>query len=203
MAEKQKPSAVFLTVPHAECTFSGTQSDDGNTDSHWCDLSAKSAAVAIANALTKRELVVVSFVSDTHRRICDLNRTRCRDQGFRPQLTEATRRRRPLVLLDVHSFPRDHNSELDFYILVDYLPNFHDESVVASRLARSLVTFLKSHTNMRVEVLSGVNNDIVDTSMTAGIPALLLEFSEALGDKETGTIADAVADWMVVHMKKL
>lgn len=181
---------IIVTAPHAKCTELVQ-----TADKHWCDVSAGPAATRLASNLVARDFEVILFISNTPRQKCDLNRSRCRNEGFRPKLRAALLESDPIVLLDVHSFPKSHR-DLDFYVIVDPSPRIPFLSMQTEDMARAMLSFVVDRLPVSVSLFKGRNNDIIDSAINVGVPALLLEFNESLSANVTGALSDVISDWV-------
>jgi hypothetical protein len=178
---------IVLTVPHAVAPLWPGVRDD---DHHESDVLAERASIALEAALQRTQIPTRRFVAQVPRIVCDLNRNWCRQEGFRPAVTELLgRRKQKMLLLDIHSFPAFHMA-LDFYII--YEPA---SSTRSKRLAASLCAAIQRDTESSCHMFPGDGNDIIAEADSLGVPALLLEFNETLSNEQLEAITAAIASW--------
>jgi len=187
---------ILVTVPHATCPPGGPGPD------HLCDIAAPAAARQLAAAVRARGAVVELFLGDIPRgcrlqhrgcRVCDLNRMRCADTPWRRAVRATLARAR--WLLDVHSSPGDARSfgGRGFVILLNA-----ENRPLAGATARRVIAAVR-RLGIGAALLRGRSPDgrpgnaIIAEAAIAGVPAMLLEFSERLGAAERQQIAEIVA----------
>jgi hypothetical protein len=170
---KQRMSVV-ITVPHAVCDERKPRSR------HTCDFAAPAAAEALRRELGSIATVVPASIN---RERVDMNRPAGRDLPER----RAAFAMRPDFVLDVHSF--DDGAPLYAgcdIVLMDIEPLQPSTLALLAELRRAI--------GKRAGFAYGSHaNDILEEMRSAGVPAVLVEFSET-ADVESAarTVAEAV-----------
>ncbi len=172
---------ILLTVPHANCPANAPEA------SHLCDSLSNGAAECIyeEKLLGNKVRVLKPFIPvDTPRTICDLNRKNARENPYRKGLLDFVKSntKEILFVLDVHSYPDDHEPWKDYLLVV------LDDSVEGRErpeiYSEEFVRFMNS-TGTRTLLARGKNNDIHEQMRENGKKSFLLEFNEALtADRE-------------------
>jgi len=207
-------ATVLLTVPHARCP--------PHPLDHECDFAALAAAHALADAFERaarsrragafrlRPALVVPGPTE-YRRVCDLNRRRCRDTTpYRRRLTADMSRPDVALLIDVHSFPPNTDRVFDDADVVILDDTAHAAwSGYAVALLRMLAAAHDgggggggtSAFPVRVRLVKGAHNDIEEEARGVfGLPAILIEFNERLfaddaRPRMVRMLADRVVRW--------
>jgi len=191
---------VIITVPHNICkdgtnlfdlTFKESLEKKKNLV-HECDFMASQAAKLIAKFVGKENTeIFFATVSRKECQKCDLNRKN-RKLGFRPKLRKYVFEKiftERLFVLDVHSYPPTYKKtrDLDCYLLDDDYP-FKKYSI-------KFVEFMKK-SGVKIKILRGKNNDIMDEMREFGIPCFLIEVNERLNKKELTEICELISKWL-------
>ncbi len=173
---------VFLTVPHAKCPSGGLDRF------HFCDKLAPEAALCIheesPSILNSKVKVLRPFFADTPRTVCDLNRRYCdmdkREVDARNHLYRRGIRdfvigysRNVQFVLDVHSYPPDHEPWMDYTLVV------LDDGFSAASYSVDLAKFMND-AGVRTLLQRGRDNDIHVEMRELGKKSVLLEFNETL-----------------------
>lgn len=173
---------VLLSVPHALCR------NIEDKQKHFCDVVSERSARKLFDLLTSRGHKVMLRVGDINRIETDLNRPEARETTFRKKITEDLKRAD--FLLDVHSFPQEHLSWNCDLVLLKWNKDGQDNRTMVADLLGTL-----AHKDLDVATSPAEKvDDIVATSLSAGTPALLVEFSEKAFEKRQREILEKFAD---------
>jgi hypothetical protein len=182
-----RSGTVLLTVPHATCPPRSDTDAWWRTGNHACDFGAPPAAVSLEAALVKCGRKVEVLSSPVARTTTDMNRSWSRDSEWRKHL--AARMRNPPIdcLIDVHSFPPEHEPFGGSDIMVmSYAPE--------APWQPELVRYMRDHTASKIGYIVQENaNDIIRDAHSHGVPAVLIEFSEGLTPAQLAAVTRAIA----------
>jgi succinylglutamate desuccinylase len=183
-----------ITVPHFVCP----KTIQGVKKKHPCDSAAETGALLLEKYFGKKKIVTKVFLGDIERKKCDLNRAeesqRLCSSTFRSRVTNYVKSSKVFVF-DVHSYPTNKkwSNRLDFYLLDETPPPFCEYS-------RSCVKYMQSK-KVSCTVLQGkpTVNDIMFQMRKLGKPCFLVEFNEALLQKEKRFeyVCKTMVDWFV------
>lgn len=181
---------VVITVPHATCSPITAQ------NRHPCDIAAPRAANALAQHFARRGLRTAVLRAEVPRATEDQNRSESRNSLFRREVD--AKLERASLLLDVHSFPSDGSfgEGLEFVLLTTSLPTsnvFALESIVNG--AQIVAELQKSGVSAK-QLQGSPVNDLINTTISKGRLAFLLEFNESLSDERLEKIVAIVATKM-------
>jgi len=175
---------VVLAVPHGYCPPATVR---------ICDRVAERSARALSGALSWLGVDAHVHVLSTLRADVDMNRWEARGTLYRLKLLVDMKA--AALLLDVHSFPPERPDRGELYVL--YLVGGTQE-----RLAVDFQEYMLRTIGLTVPIvrgkastLLGGGNDILTVARTIGLPALLLEFREDLGDGRLAELAAPIARW--------
>lgn len=197
---------VVITVPHGACA---AVKPWNNNEDHLCDSGAERAARCIRNLINRQKAGVRAILylnKDLPRRLCDLNRSRCRNTAYRRGLRKLVQNNSNIdFVLDIHSFPGGENAwnlgdrHPDPELLI--LDDDYGRNLQISKLPDYVIKFLKTMRSKGIytAVLPGIMNDIQNTMRhQEGIKSILLEVRENLSAKRLeNLICPAVAKWLI------
>lgn len=176
----------IVTVPHAACPPRWVPHEGG----HPCDLFAENAGRQLQKSLTANGHDARLFVADVPRTAVDMNRSASAGTPWRQRIDVAMAERAPeppSYLLDAHSFPRasDWGTSSDFVIMgFERIEGWH--RALGMRVAESA--------RVRLGYAVGSSaNDLMASATARGVPCVLLEFCEDLGETTLKEICDSVA----------
>jgi hypothetical protein len=159
---------TVITVPHAKCILLIRD----------CDRIAEKAAKYLHKAINGN-----IFISNVWRKTLDLNRAKSYNSKWRKKVRKHLNPNN--VLIDVHSFPIEHSSELMYGITLE--ENF------LSRGIRS----------RGYNVVKGdKTNDIIFEAYNKNVPAILLEFNESLTDDQLKRVVEDIKPLFLFREKK-
>jgi DNA-binding LacI/PurR family transcriptional regulator len=173
---------IILSVPHAHCR------SESDKILHFCDVVAGDAARELQKRLTDAGHEVMLHIGDINREEMDLNRSVSRNTEFRKKL-EADFSKADF-LLDVHSTFRSRITWEEDLVILKWKTNEADNRKYTYDLLKKLVDQDLS----AAIVYARAEDDIVDQATHAGLPAVLVEFSEL-------TFADD-ANWLMEQFVK-
>ena len=169
--------AILLSAPHAGCFFHPERRD--------CDLLAEKAANYLHFLIPESEL----HVGYSDRAALDLNRDQSLDDPFRIDLRQAADQLKPVISLDIHSFPSSEFGNADIAILDEH---------PGTDYTRNLYEFLHSQLDLyQIAYFSGSGNSIMIEMRAKGIPSILIEFNEDLPEDKLTTINFAIVEWLI------
>jgi hypothetical protein len=162
---------------------------------------AEEAARSLAGTLEKDNPgdQVILYVGNVYRETGDLNRRATRSTSFRQSIRHHLRNGTSL-LLDIHSFPSDSSWAQEAVAVTD--GSIHDELVILDNKPGEtawvieLFRFLKGQGIRVLYRMGSLANDIVREARDHGVPAVLLEFHEALSSTRIEAIGRRIA-WFV------
>ena len=185
---------ILLTVPHAAC-----RSEDDKIK-HTCDIVAERCARKLFDLLTDKGHRVALRIAGVNRMEVDYNRPESRGTEWRKNLEKDYAKAD--LLIDCHSYPQQFHWPLDLVIL-----KWLDEHGGDNReFAYGLLSLAIQKDINGAVAYSQKQNDIVCSSLEAGLPAVLVEFSEvavaAKADKVVERFAEAVDEFAKQFEKK-
>jgi hypothetical protein len=177
--------SIVLTVPHAKCSLGPEYGH------HYCDTHATRGAQALKKAIEGIGLDVKTFVAETPRKDCDMNRAESRNHSWRLKIDQTLDRGDVKYLLDVHSFPPTTTYNWNKYAIV--FMTLGDAKKWHIKLIMDVNRDLKSADLHAGWVKGSQENDIMFCASLKGVRNVLLEFSECLTDDQITTIASTIA----------
>lgn len=157
---------IILSAPHAHCR------SESDKILHFCDVVAGDAARALQKRLTDAGHEVMLHIGDINREEMDLNRSVSRNTEFRKKL-EADFSKAD-ALLDIHSSPRNRITWNEDLVILKWKTQEADNRKYTYALLKQLVG-----QDLDVSIAyARAEDDIVDQATHAGLPAVLVEFSE-------------------------
>ncbi len=178
---------VLLTVPH------GTGCTEYQYNSHPCDSDAELMARDLQAAIKAQGLDYSSIlVSETPRSRVDMNRIVGRDTSYRRHLSSLIKDKlqgHSVWVIDVHSYPPEHHWDsrnLDFYVL----------DTQSSGQTTSYVSALESLMGGDIGVISGGENDIMNTSRELGARSFLIETKEGIHPGYRRDVANRIVQFI-------
>lgn len=203
------PDTVLITAPHAHC--------DKSTLIRTCDRLAKNMAQALAKSLETARIPTKSFLAQTLRSECDLNRDRCLLTPYRQVLRKyiVENLNKIAILADIHSFPPDEPDWRGNHLVIldqvsDLVNNLLNPSDRFSWYAISLYRHCVS-SGWSVLLVQGAQNSIVAEMQsweqkikriaTPSLPTFLLEFNEGLSDRDQSGLTNTISEWIVYYVK--
>lgn len=177
-------NSIIITVPHACCL--------NETDKH-CNRKAKSHALDLFDFFRNNRPVDVKetrfyvhkksgdihlLISRTHKLDCNLNSAKCaaRKPAFLKKLQEIIdfTRESKTIVLDVHSFPKNHGYDrnLDNQMVILY-PQGHRKQACFFK------EILKDYNNYNVAILKASENNYIVSKYSSNSPmSLILEYPD-------------------------
>jgi len=157
---------IILSAPHALCR------SESDKILHFCDVVAGDVARDLQKRLTDTGHKVMLHIGDINREEMDLNRSVSRNTEFRKKL-EADFSKAD-CLLDVHSSPRNRITWNEDLVILKWKTKEADNRKYTNDLLKKLVD-----QDLDVSITyAQAEDDIVDQATHAGLPAMLVEFSE-------------------------
>lgn len=180
---------------------------------HSCDTFAKRAALAIdreiKSSTTAMDYQVIIMEGNLNRITeCDLNRKKCRKTPYRialeAKMSEFSNNNRPddLLVLDVHSFPPDHDwlitKQVPGIFIAKEVPWSGDVAILLDKdveepiisgtgdrnfasFGKTLISTFSRDKTLDVRLIPGQHNDIMDRANELGFKKVaLIEFNENL-----------------------
>lgn len=192
---------VIITAPHSLC------SSDFSKNYHYCDFASRRVAISLHQQLLNDGIPTLLYLASVLRPICDLNRSPCRNQSFRPPLSQDLESPDVQYVLDIHSYPYLHNFKDSELALLDWVPSLRSwEGISAhndhgyNQLAIDLYNYLRGR-GVNVNLFHGSEaNDIIVTAKLREKEAILIEYFEDLSDNRINQINQMISDFLVEHM---
>ena len=179
---------ILLTVPHAACR----SGDD--KQKHTCDIVAERCARKLFDLLTDKGHRVSIRIATVNRMEVDYNRPESRGTEWRKNLAKDYPKAD--FLIDCHSYPQEFHWPLDLVILKWLDENGGDNREIVYGLFDKAI---KKDVNAAT-AYAQKQNDIVCSALEAGLPAVLVEFSERAvaekADKVVERFAEAVDEFV-------
>jgi hypothetical protein len=169
---------VVLSVPHAKCE---------NKNENLCDQTALQCANQINDRLLYFGIRSKVIYSEEHRSVVDENRTAGSHTTFRQTLRQVITQEKPMILLDIHSYPSTHqwrHGIIDDMIIL-YLP-------YTTRWFIEHIIHLQGSTA----------NDIM-MEFRLSLDTLLLEFNDGLSEVQRTELVEHIVSKISIHLKEL
>ena len=170
---------VVVTAPHSFC--------DPTSPTRMCDTLAGTAATELSDFLSPHYRVEL-LLSPVERYKLDLNRPWAARSAFHKQIIRQLARK-PIVLLDIHSFPDEYD---DFGHSNLTLLSLELEAGYTRRLIQAISSLPIPVTALQASHI----NQILITAKRHGVPAALLEFHEGMPAHTRTLVYRVLKQWI-------
>jgi len=179
-----------VTVPHATCPPKRDKKAWLHTGIHACDPYGSRGCALLRRAFVEIGRVVVTTESPVPRTDVDMNRVWSRTTGWRTDLSKMLAKAPDKIacLIDSHSYPADYPPWRghDVVILTESAPETWQRQLATA-------AFLSGRGKNVIDITM---TDIIQDAHSYGIPAVLIEFSEALSLGAMTLICERIADFL-------
>ncbi len=164
MVLKYLTMKILIISPHSEC--------DSNNPVRHCDRSAKKMAERLYD-ISKKKYDTTLILSDKLREKIDYNRKVAETTKWRNDIREfiESNQNDKILVLEMHSFPPDHDSIYGKTALVSTKENT-DEMIVFSELLK------RNNFNIDLMIITDVSHIMIDLKQYDNVVHHLIEFNE-------------------------